>query len=378
MELIKHELYKIFLIKSVCILFIIITVFNGVYFAAQIHFSKVDNKVVSNFIKHLEGTITDSKAEKALIELKHLNNLYNQESIWSVKSQQLFRMNVYSKLIKINETYQTKEETLNSIHLGTKGASGFDNKNIVLLYNMTKASSINKFYYTGGWDDIIGYVNEFGSVIMAAFILLGLSSMFCGEYASKMDSIILSSKYGKTKLIKAKVIAATSYILVVMLFFNMLNFLENLSVFGIHGWNAPLQCLNGFMYSPYKISVLQYYFIQLLIHIMACIAFGLFILLISTISKTQILTFFIGVLVFVVPYLIDKATPMKTNPTELITRFSFSWFMQVEKIFNSYKTYDILDKPVLYPIVIIGLAIIFIPFSYMCIDKTFKNHGMNF
>ena len=378
MDLIKHELYKIFSNKSVLILFIIVTIFSGVYFTAEIHYSKVDNTVISNMTQKLEGPITESKVEKASLEIERSRNMNSQQSPWVANPKRLFEFNAYSKLVAINRAYMIKQADLMKINIENNGAKGFPHKNNVLLYGMLTATSINEFHYTAGWDIIVGYANSFGAVIMAAFILLGLSAMFCGEYASRMDSIILSSKYGKTKLIKAKLVASILYILGLILFFNLLNLVANIGAFGIHGWNSPIQCLIGFENSPYKFSVLQYYFLQLLIHSAACIVFGLFVLLVSTLSKTRIVTFFIGVFTFVVPFLVDNAIPMKKTLADLVVKFSCSWAMQGAKLFKSYRTYDFFDNPVLYPIVVIGLLVVLLPVFCIAIDKTFKNHGMNF
>jgi hypothetical protein len=377
MALLKHELYKIYSNKSVKVLFIIIILLSGVYFAAQVHYGKVDSKVKSSIRNELEGKITRSKVEKASAEIRLLSSQMNQQSALTSDSQLMFKINAYAKLVSIDGAYWDKQRKLSKINPNTNRAVGFSNKNNMLWYNMIKSTSIDEFHYTAGWDDTVGYASKYGAVIIAAFILLGLSSVFCGEYASRMDAIILSTKYGKTKLIKAKLVAAGIYILVLILFFTILNLLGNIFVFGIDGWNAPLQCLNDFMYSPFKFTVIQYYFIQLLIHCVAGIAFGLFVLLVSSLSKTRIMAFFIGVFAFVSPFLIDNAIPMKKTLAELATSFSISWFMQVGKLFSSYRSYDIMDNPVLYPAAAIGVFVIFMLLCGIYIDRNFKNHGMN-
>jgi ABC-type transport system involved in multi-copper enzyme maturation permease subunit len=255
---------------------------------------------------------------------------------------------------------------------------GYDLRSNTLFYNTMTGVQANNYYYTGGWNYSIGYVYSLGAAMMAVLILLGLSSMFSGEYSSRMDSIILSSKYGKTKLIRAKIAASVVYITILDLIFNLLNLLGNLIIFGTHGWDAPMQCLTSYMYSPYNFTVFQYYLLQLLIHLGACIVFGLFIILVSSLCKTQVLTFFICTIVFILPFMIDKVIAIKTPLADLITRFSYTWFMQVERLFSSFKVYNILEHPVFYPVIGVVLMSLLVPFCWYSIAKSFKNHSINF
>ncbi len=74
--------------------------------------------------------------------------------------------------------------------------------------------------------------------------------MFAGEYQCGADSIILSSKYGKTKIIKAKIIAAFGFATIIF----VLNLIFALAIpllsFGSDGWNLPIQIQHRI--APYK------------------------------------------------------------------------------------------------------------------------------
>lgn len=377
MELIKHELHKIFLNKSLCIAIGIFTLINIINFGGQLYYNRMDKSVISNYIKEIEGPITDEKIAKAASEIRFGENNIT-ENIVSITREELFKRSLYSNLYKKYAAYELNRTSIDDAKKHMNDTAGYDLRSNILFYNTITGVQAMDYYYTGGWNYSIGYVYSLGAAMMAVLILLGLSSMFSGEYSSRMDSIILSSKYGKTKLIRAKIAASVVYITFIDLIFNLSNLLGNLIIFGTHGWDAPMQCLNSYMYSPYNFTVLQYYLLQLLIHLGACIVFGLFIMLVSSLCKTQVLTFFICTVVFILPFMVDKVIAIKTPLADLITRFSYTWFMQVERLFSSFKVYNILEHPVFYPVIVVALMALLVPFCWYFIVKSFKNHSISF
>ena len=77
---------------------------------------------------------------------------------------------------------------------------------------LDRVSSITTPYeysYHAGWEMLLSCLELF--VIGIIGICICVSGTFCGEYKSGADSIILSSRYGKSKLITAKILAAFVY-----------------------------------------------------------------------------------------------------------------------------------------------------------------------
>lgn len=375
--LIKHELRKIFLNKSLCIVIGFFITVNIINFGGQYYYNKIDKNIVSDYLKEVEGPITDEKVEKAAKEVRLERNNSTPNAAKITKTE-IFERNLYSTLYQKHAAYELNKINIDKARKHFNDTAGYDLRNNILFYNTMTKVQVKDYYYTGGWNYSIGYAYSLGAAMMAVFILLGLSSMFSGEYTSKMDSIILSSKYGKTKLISAKIIASIIYIVVLDLIFNLFNLSGNLIIFGTHGWNAPMQCLNNYMYSPYSFTVLQYYLLQLLIHIAACILFGMFVILISSLCKTQLLTFFTCAVVYIIPFMVDKVIAVKTTLADLITRFSFTWFMQAERLFSSFRTYNILDHPVSYPVVAVVLIAFLMLLFWHFTAKNFTNHDIGF
>ena len=81
-----------------------------------------------------------------------------------------------------------------------------------------------------------------------------MTGTFSGEYQSGADSIILSSRYGKSKLVTAKIMAAFVYSVLVFTVFIVVGCGIQFAAFGADGWKLPVQVLNSI--APYSLSLL--------------------------------------------------------------------------------------------------------------------------
>lgn len=109
---------------------------------------------------------------------------------------------------------------------------------------------VTPIYYgdAGGWIWIIDSLGYFLFAVMGLCIMLART--YAGEYESGAEHIILTTKYGKTKIIAAKNLA-------VLLFgglYSLINigipYVVNLSVFGIRGGGFPVQNYSGSIVYP--------------------------------------------------------------------------------------------------------------------------------
>lgn len=109
-----------------------------------------------------------------------------------------------------------------------------------------------EYSYHAGWKTLLSCVELFVIAIIA--ICICVSGVFSGEYQSGAASIILSSRYGKSKLTTAKVLAAFVYSLAAFTLFIAVGCGIQLFSFGFDGWDLPLQVLNSI--APYRLSLL--------------------------------------------------------------------------------------------------------------------------
>ncbi|AMA73329.1 MULTISPECIES: ABC transporter permease [Aneurinibacillus] len=228
-------------------------------------------------------------------------------------------------------------------------------------------------YYTWhsmmAWDRIADFSYSSGSIFEGILILLALSTSFSQEYQLKTDSIILSSKYGRNKLVTAKILASLSFITVLVLGFWILNITFNILMVGDIGWNLPIQSLQKYSSSPYAISIWQYCMIQIATNWLGCVAFGLFVLWLSVINRSYLVVFFVAGVVFATPFFIRNISHFSI--IWIIKNASMTEFMRVENIFDSQRTvnWSEITIPLPYPIFyayILALTIIFVGAIYRC------------
>ena len=108
-----------------------------------------------------------------------------------------------------------------------------------------------------------GYHEGF-KIIMSSFELLMfallavcivIAPVFSGEYQAGTDAVILSGKYGKTKLVTAKIVSSLLFGVLAFTLHILVAFGLPLAAFGIDGWNLPVQIAGATI--PYPFTFLQ-------------------------------------------------------------------------------------------------------------------------
>ena len=151
---------------------------------------------------------------------------------------------------EMGDYYQVRHEIVTaSIRAGAISDAAKDT--LIKLDSEIKAPFV--FEYSDGFDNIIGGVYTLG--IACAFALtICFAPMFAGEYSSRADQLILSSKLGKNKLISAKLFTVISLFAA---FFMLLIFLVVALcalIYGLDGANAPFQLITPLDVFPITLS----------------------------------------------------------------------------------------------------------------------------
>jgi ABC-type transport system involved in multi-copper enzyme maturation permease subunit len=233
-----------------------------------------------------------------------------------------------------------------------------DNYNADLEKTMIKDLDVSYFAYNKGPERIIDYASVYSIFLTGAMLLIGLSTIYTQEYSSGVDNYILSSKKGRTSLLWAKVSASLIYTFVVVIAWEMFNLGWNIFQFGNEGWDTSIQHYFKYYFSPYSLNMWEYHFIQLGIHLLGAFSFAIMIVLISSLCKNSLIAFFINGAIFATPYLIVEML-MLPNGVEDIFKFSYIYIMNVEFLFEHFKTINLFGYPVLYPFVAIVWMVAF-------------------
>ena len=111
------------------------------------------------------------------------------------------------------------------------------------------------YEYNRAWWEII---NSASLIILVMLVVcIGTSPVFAGEYQSKCDSLLLSMRYGKSRLILAKL--TSSFLFTTVVYWGCMGLFTGiyLAVLGTDGWNLPVQALGETVSISYDLTSVQ-------------------------------------------------------------------------------------------------------------------------
>lgn len=151
--------------------------------------------------------------------------------------------------------------------------------------------------YYDGWEIIISSFELLMFALLAVCIVI--APVFSGEYQAGTDAVILSAKYGKTKLTTAKIIASYLFGGLAFTLHVVVAFGLPLAAFGFDGWDLPLQVANTTI--PYPFTFLQAALVNLGVVYLVLFAMIGLTLLLSAKMKSPYLVLIVLVPVLFIP-----------------------------------------------------------------------------
>lgn len=172
-----------------------------------------------------------------------------------------------------------------------------DSEKAFWLNRISSITTPYEYSYHAGWETLLSCLELFAIGIIG--ICICVSGTFSGEYQSGADSIILSSRYGKSKLITAKILAAFVYSLLTFTLFVLVGCGIQLVAFGTDGWNLPVQVLNTI--APYNLSLLGATLIAIATLYLVLVGMVSFTLLLSAKMKSSVPVLAVIILAMMLP-----------------------------------------------------------------------------
>lgn len=164
-----------------------------------------------------------------------------------------------------------------------------------------KANEIDgcTFGYCAGWRQIL-YMGDWFLLIMVV-VCISVAPVFAGEYQSKCDSLFLCMKYGKSKLVTAKIMAAVSFATVVYWGITIAYSLVCLLVYGMEGAALPVQMQNPTTVIGYDMTMAQAAVLLMVFGYIVTLGMTGITLLFSALLKNPFYVIVFAFLVIVVP-----------------------------------------------------------------------------
>ncbi len=222
-----------------------------------------------------------------------------------------------------------------------------------------------QYGYYEGWEIIISSFELLMFALLAICIVV--APVFSGEYQAGTDAVILSSKYGKTKLITAKIAASLLFGTIAFVLHIVVACGLPLATFGVDGWDLPLQITNTII--PYPLTFLQAVLINIgIIYLVLLAMIGLTLLLSSKMKSPYLVLIVLIPVLFIPMFLAPNGTTGAYN----LTLFLLPYRATMPE-FNKYISYqlggcvfDVLTaRAILYTL----LAIIMLPLARLGFKK---------
>lgn len=264
--------------------------------------------------------------------------------------------------------YQTREEKIEAL-LNMPSRKLSDAQKTYWSNMNSKVDTPLQYGYYEGWEIIISSFELFMFALLCVCIVI--APVFSGEYQTGTDAVILAGKYGKTKLITAKIISSFLFSVIAFTLHVIIACGLPLAAFGMDGWNLPLQIAGTTI--PYPFTFMQAVLFNLgVIYLILFAMIGLTLVL-SANMKSPYMVLIVLVPVLFIPMFL---TPNGTTGLYNLILFLLPYRATMPEI-SKYISYQfggfVMDALAARAIMYTILTAVFIPLSRL----GFKKHQIS-
>ncbi|TCO72165.1 ABC transporter permease [Marinisporobacter balticus] len=313
-NLIKYELKKHFLKRSILIAILIFSVINFIkihsiyqensYIAEST--SPIWHEVYWKLYDQFSGVITQEKIEELLSIYRPLEQkTADLTASTRTDDPNTYTGNVYSDYYLLTRYYVQPMEYAYMYQFAANDIVGTAQNNMIfydeignkykyrenqMIAKLFANRSITDLSYTEMYQYYLEY--DFSSLLVLLICLYGLVGVFVSEKEADMDTLLLTTVSGGRKTVLAKIIASMLFIFVVCLWFWLLDFVGFSIIFGsLEGAALPIYTLKSFENACINLSMSQYAIVSAVIKTGGMMVLGEIFLLISSASKNAMLPF---------------------------------------------------------------------------------------
>ncbi len=224
------------------------------------------------------------------------------------------------------------------------------------------------YEYNTGWNKLLG-ISYVSLMIIAMVVCITLAPIFSSEYQTGADAILLSTKYGRSKLIVAKIISSFMLTTVIYVSGMFILTVATFTIYGSGGAECSLQILN--FLAPANVNLLQTYLYVLLAGYFMCLFMQGITLLLSAKMPSPFPVIICTMVFFFVPSFLSYSRSSRTynNILNLMPAKMAAAYTALTK----YEVFHIFGLKISYPVMLILAALIVstitLPFAYRAFHK---------
>ena len=265
----------------------------------------------------------------------------------------------------VQEFYDTYHKNMEKM-AEEYGKTSVQKKYLEKKYNEIKLPVEYESY--SSWDTMIMYVETY-SIILAIIVGFICAGIFADDFQTKADAVFFSTKYGRTKAVKTKILAGVVTTVMIYCMGIILLSVICFGIMGTSGMNTPYQMYQA--YSIYIMSYGQYYLLTVVCGFIASMLAAVVSMLVAakmhTISVAVCIPFFLYCLLpFIGRALSGYTTLFNLIPT-ILTNVQASVKVPLIYQIGNCVFRQISLVMVMYTV----MAIALLPFIY----KSFRRYG---
>lgn len=196
--------------------------------------------------------------------------------------------------------------------------------------------------YCDGWDKMLSGMGSVSAILIGLLVAITLSPVFSEEYSCHTDSVIYAARYGKTKLVTAKVIASIETVMGVYFIFLLFHAALYLGIYGAQGWNVSIQSSLHYASSAYPLNFLQMFLISVVLNLLGIAAMTIITLFLSAKLHSPVTALIASCIVCFLPVVFDftENAPFLQKIQEICPIFT----LHMNGVFAAVKTYMGIDR----------------------------------
>lgn len=340
------------------------------------------NGVMKEFVDYTNNpkTASDNPDLNFLSEEMYTSYYWKNRELFTFLTQTYGEMNGSQSLKEIfalsqgKDFYQSRKESIEDrldFSIERENITGEQKDYWVAKDSQVKIRQYAPQEVFTGWKYIL--VSLQWVILVMLLVCVGIGPVYSGEYASGEDALLLTMRYGKTKLVKAKLV--TSFLHVSVLYWGIV--LSYSAVFllilGAKGGTLPIQLFEISLPSSYPLAIWQAVLVVYLLGYGAVLCMAAFTLLLSSLFSNSY-----GVIIVVFLSLMIPAFLYQNMGGYLWQHILALLPAKVSEFsFQSYMAYTIFGRvislPVMMGLVYLLCIVVFVPASAIF----FKKHQVN-
>lgn len=389
-KLIKLELKKIGLLKSLVVLFVLTLPLVYIYFVSfggpALYHKNIEPS--QKFYDTVRGEVTEGKYNEIKNKLEKLQNGANGAGEIDENGMMTENSSEYSEYLKKKGTYgetiendmaimsnaleacdqiisieKNRQNVIENVHNNLNNL--FEDAVYEIRYNKMVLKRAENLSNLKLMDRTNQYDTYFMNTDYVFYIFPALIILICGIFTkdkeSGMMALLKASKEGRTKLFVAKYIAMIIMCIGVTLYFQIINFFGLCISYGLQPEELgySIRGIRGFDYSMYDYSIIQFILIITFMRILAVVFVATVIMIVSTLSKNTIISAsgsVIAVVVLVIiPYYIRNASVSVSSQggtyamitlAEQLKKSVCTWALFTSDYFTKFSAINIFNYPV--------------------------------